>query len=271
MGLKWWIKDERGSPGFGLRLIRRRIAVLSSMAEQWRPALWSVCTVLECEQRRKWKSLLSVWSELHGPNGIRQCIRHCFYTLVDLKVKRKMGLKRGKKPINNLQQRPPPPFLPLFYFLAAFLRYQFPTLFHVSFFPRSLFLLHLSRPLWRITLSFPPSFTRSFPHQQNAQVGADSHSHFTFCVLYKEKEKKKHTHILLGPIGAWNPTSFPSNWTLWKTNPPTTLCSSSSLLFFFSFLPPLPLSKQPHNKLPNCCPSLTFKGIMHHVQLQSLS
>lgn len=38
MGLKWWIKDEWGSPGFRLRLIRRRIAVLSSMAEQWRPA-----------------------------------------------------------------------------------------------------------------------------------------------------------------------------------------------------------------------------------------
>lgn len=38
MGLKWWIKDEWGSPGFRLRLIRWRIAVLSSMAEQWRPA-----------------------------------------------------------------------------------------------------------------------------------------------------------------------------------------------------------------------------------------
>ncbi len=38
MGLKWWIRDEWGSPGFRLRLIRRMIAVLSSIAEQWRPA-----------------------------------------------------------------------------------------------------------------------------------------------------------------------------------------------------------------------------------------
>ena len=249
MGLKWWIKDERGSPGFGLRLIRRRIAVLSSMAEQWRPALWSVCTVLECEQRRKWKSLLSVWSELHGPNGIRQCIRHCFYTLVDLKVKRKMGLKRGKKPINNLQQRPPPPFLPLFYFLAAFLRYQFPTLFHVSFFPRSLFLLHLSRPLWRITLSFPPSFTRSFPHQQNAQVGADSHSHFTFCVLYKEKEKKNTHTSFWGQLALEIQLHSPQTEPFGKqTLPP--LCALL-LLFFFFFLSSLLFPFQ-NSPITNC-------------------
>jgi len=38
MGLKRWIKDEWGSLGFDLRLIWRRIAVLSSVAEQWRPA-----------------------------------------------------------------------------------------------------------------------------------------------------------------------------------------------------------------------------------------
>lgn len=61
-----------------------------------------------------------------------------------------------------------------------------------------------------------------------------------------------------------------SNFTPLKLNPFKNK-PPPQLALFFPSLPPLPLSKQPHNKLVNCCPSLTFKGIMHHVQLQSLS
>jgi len=144
--------------------------------------------------------------------------------------------------------------MPPILFLLCLPSPPIPYLFHVSFCLHSV-LFHLSRSLfrslWHISLSLLPSFTHSSPSSKC--TGRRRLPRALFCFAPHTKN-----HILLGPIGAWNPTSFPSNWTLFtkKNNPPPP-----SLLYhphsFFPF-PPLPLSKQPHNKPVELLPFLNF-------------
>lgn len=168
-----------------------------------------------------------------------------------------MGLKRGgKKPINNLQHPPPLLMMPCISSLPDFPTNSLPfsclthcLLFHLSHFQ--------FQSLWHVYFPFLPSFTLSSPIIRNYRWGVGCRSLSPLSVWPLKEKKRKH-HFC----------SLKSNFVPLKLNPfeKQTPCTTGAFIPC-SFL----FQNSPHNILTNCCPSLTFKAIMHHVRLQSLS